>query len=156
MSNTELMLLEADLLLHQNRLHYLTEEEWKLVEQQFFERWNFPHTLGALYVQHVAIRCPPSAGSLYFNYKGIHSIVLMALSDADYTYLYVDLGANKSSSDGGAFADIELKEAFEAGDIGVPDPEPLPGGTRPVPYFIVGENAFSLFPLQEGLERKQF
>ncbi|KAK3095749.1 hypothetical protein FSP39_018566 [Pinctada imbricata] len=121
-----------------------TESEWKLVAKQFSEKWNFHHVLGALDGKHIALRCPPSAGSLYYNYKGFHSIVLMALVDADYKFLYVDIGASGSSSDDGVFGETELKEALEAGDIGVPGAEPLPGDGEPVPYFIIGDDAFPL------------
>ena len=63
----------------------------------------------------------------------------MALVDADYKFIYVDSVANGSGSDGGVFAAAALRAALEDGTIGLPPPEPIAGGDRPVPYFIVGE-----------------
>ena len=77
-----------------------------------------------------------------FNYKGFHSIVLLTLVDADYKFLYVDIGAR--ASDGGVFGETDLKEAFEDGSIGMPEPDPLPNDDKPMPYFIVGDDAFPL------------
>lgn len=68
--------------------------EWQAVSDQFSRRWNFHNTIGALDGKHVAICCPANAGSIYYNYKGFHSIVLLALVDADYKFLFIDLGAN--------------------------------------------------------------
>jgi hypothetical protein len=48
-------------------------EQWQAIADQFAAKWQFPHTLG----KHVAIRCPKNGGSLYYNYKGYHSIVLL-------------------------------------------------------------------------------
>ncbi|XP_046335592.1 uncharacterized protein LOC124117652 [Haliotis rufescens] len=69
-----------------------TEEEWKEVAEMFSSRWNYHNCLGALDGKHVATKKPPKAGSLCYNYKGFHSIVLRAVADAGYKFLYVDVG----------------------------------------------------------------
>jgi len=71
-----------------------TPEEWRAVSSVFGTRWNLHNVVGALDGKHVAIRCPRGAGSLYYNYKGFHSIVMLALADADYRFLFLDVGAN--------------------------------------------------------------
>ena len=58
------------------------------------DKWNFHHTCGAVDGKHVAIKCPPNGGTLYFNYKKLkkfYSIGLLALVDANYRFLYVSL-----------------------------------------------------------------
>ena len=34
-----------------------TPEGWRTIADKFYERWNFPHTCGALDGKHVACRC---------------------------------------------------------------------------------------------------
>ena len=40
--------------------------------------------LGAVDEKHIVMQCPLNAGSYYYNYKGTHSIVLMAVAGPDY------------------------------------------------------------------------
>ena len=61
-----------------------TKDEWKTVATEFSFRKNFHHTFFAIDGKHVAIRYPKNGGSLYFNYKGFHSIILFAIVDANY------------------------------------------------------------------------
>ena len=61
-----------------------SEEDWKQIEHRFNTKWNFPSCIGSLNGKHIMMRCPPNSHSLYYNYKGFFSIVLMALVDADY------------------------------------------------------------------------
>lgn len=121
-----------------------TEQEWRDIAELFERRWNFPHALGALDGKHVAMRQPRGGGSRYYNYKGYHSIILMALVDADYKFLWVDVGTAGSTSDCAIFNNTELKEMFEEDRIGVPAPDPLPHDDKPTPYFIIGDDAFPL------------
>ncbi len=107
-------------------------------------RWQYHHYLGAINAKHVAIRKPMNAGSYYFNYKNFHSIVLMALIDGDYKFIWVEVGANGTSSNVQIFEDCGLKEAIEQRMIGFPPPDHLPDDDRDTPYFLVGDNAFPL------------
>ncbi len=76
-----------------------TPQDWMVVANQMNRRWQYHHCLGAIDGKHVAIRKPMKAGSYYFNYKNFHSIVLMAVVDGDYKFIWVDVGANGPSSD---------------------------------------------------------
>ena len=122
----------------------VTPEEWRPVAEQFRTRWNFPHAVGAIDGKHIAITCPPGGGSTYYNYKGFYSVVLMALVDADYKFLWMEVGSQGSASDAQIFNECELKEALEDGSIGLPPPDPLPGDDQDTPYFLVGDDAFAL------------
>ena len=76
-----------------------TPQGWGAIADKFMDRWNFPHTCGALDGNHIACRCPPNNGFLFSNYKGFYSLVLMALVDADYKFVWADLGGLGSASD---------------------------------------------------------
>ena len=121
-----------------------TPEEWRAISDKFVERWNFPHTCGELDGKHVNCKCPPNSGSLYYNYKGFYSVVLMALVDADYKFIWADIGGMGSASDAQIYNASGLKECVEDGSLGFPDPEPLPNDNLDVPYFFVGDDAFAL------------
>lgn len=123
-----------------------TVEEWEQVANDFAVRWNFPNCFGAMDGKHIIMQCPAHGGSTYFNYKGTHSIVLMALVDANYKFLYIDVGCNGRIADGGVFSNCSLSTALEQNALNLPAPRPLPSRTSPVPYVIVADDAFPLKP----------
>ena len=126
-----------------------TPEAWKEVAKGYWERWNFPHCIGAIDGKHVALRKPRKSGSEFHNYKGFFSIVLLAIVDSDYKFLYVDVGQTGCGSDAGVFSLTEMFTSLNEGKAGLPEPEPLPGEEdrgRDIGYFLVGDDAFALKP----------
>ena len=117
---------------------------WREVEERFRTRWNFPHCCGAIDGKHVAIRCPPHTGTHYHNYKGFFSIVVLAVVDANYKFLWTHVGSPGSNSDAGIFNRSLLEPALRRGTLGLPDPDHLPNDNMDMPYFLVGDDAFPL------------
>ena len=74
-------------------------EEWRKIEEKFRNRWNVPNAVGALDGQHIAMKNLKKSSREYFNYKDYFSLELLALVDAEYKFLWVNMGASGSSSD---------------------------------------------------------
>ena len=100
-------------------------EQLQAIPEQFQERWRFPYTPSALVGKHVAIRCPPKGDSLYYNYKGYHSVVPVALVDVDYKFRWVNIGAQGGCSDAQIWKQCDLKKAIEKGLLGMLAASPL-------------------------------
>lgn len=56
---------------------------------------------GAIDGKHIRIVQTPQTGFQFYNYKGFYSIVLMAIVNSNYEFIYVDVGKNGRISDGG-------------------------------------------------------
>ena len=59
-----------------------TEKEWLEMPKQFEEDWDMSHVIGCIDGKHIKVEYPKLRGTLYYNYKGFYSIVLMAICDA--------------------------------------------------------------------------
>ena len=94
--------------------------------------------------KHISIRNPKNGGSLYYNYKGYYSLIMLTLVDADYKFLWIDVGANGTTSDCFVFNQSRLKTALENDELGFRELEPLPADERDMWYFIIRDNAFPL------------
>lgn len=93
------------------------------------------------------MQCPQNSGSLYQNYKGWFSTVLLAVCDASYNFTLVDIGQYGSANDSSVPNNFEMGKAFEVGSILIPEPDRLLGCSLPlVPYFLVGDEIFVLKP----------
>ena len=121
-----------------------TPSGWKAVAEEFYARWNMPHCVGAIDGKHVNMQVPYNSGSTFFNYKNHHSIILMAVADAQYRCLMVDVGARGRQSDGGVFADCNFGQALEDATAGIPDADSSVLGLGKFPNFLVGDEAFPL------------
>lgn len=121
-----------------------TVEKWKEIAQEFWKIWNFPNCIGAIDGKHVQIIAPANSGSLHFNYKKTFSVNLMALVDARYQFIAVDIGSYGKNSDGGIFHNSNMKNYLETEILHHLEDKPLPGMTMKMPHVIVGDEAFPL------------
>lgn len=116
----------------------------KEVAKMYEERWNFPHCLGAIDGKHISIVPPANSGSYYFNYKGHHSLVLMAIVNAKYQFVYIYVSMNGRISDGGVLQNTVFFEKLENNELYIPSSETLTGTNRNFPYVFVAADAFPL------------
>lgn len=129
-----------------------TREDWREIAEGFRRRWNFPNCLGAIDGKHVVIQAPRKSGSMFWNYKGSHSIVLLAIVDAEYCFRMVDVGGYGRNSDGGTLSNSAFGEALRDGKLDLPEDQLIPGaeGRGEMPHVFVGDEAF---PLRRNLLR---
>lgn len=121
-----------------------TLEQWKKIEDGFRTKWNYPNCIGAIDGKHVVFEKPPKSGSLFYNYKKEFSVVLLALVDADYRFITVDVGAYGRNSDGGIFRSSTLGKKIIAKNLNIPEDKALPQTNTILPHVIVGDEAFPL------------
>ena len=127
-----------------------TEAEWTDIANKTFQRWHFPNCFAATDGKHIELMHLHNSGSLYINYKKLFSIVLMALADYDYNFLFVDIGFQGCISDGGAFRNYDFYGAPVCNEINLPLPTEVPplnpgwNSAEPLPFVFVGDDAFPL------------
>ena len=66
-----------------------SRNDWHKITKEFEIVWNFPHVIDAIDGKHIRIECPKNTGTLYHNYKGFFSLVLLAIFDAHYCFTLV-------------------------------------------------------------------
>lgn len=81
--------------------------------------------------------------------------------DANYKFIFVDVGAAGRAGDAGVFGDSTLKRALELNSLDLPSPRTLSGIATKIDHHIVGDDAFPLtrqimkpYP-HRNLEKKQ-
>ncbi|RLU25545.1 hypothetical protein DMN91_001701 [Ooceraea biroi] len=94
--------------------------------------------------KHSRIDPPLKSGSLYYNYKDIFSIVLLALVDAQLRFIYIDVGTNGRISDKGVWNKCTFKNLLDKNELKIPQPTILPGTDKDIPFIIVGDEGFTL------------
>ena len=107
-----------------------------------------PHCLAAIDGRHIAVRQPKHSGSLWHNYKGFFSLVLLAICGAQYCFSFVDVGEHRSNNNSGIFLNSEMGDLFRQGNLNIPPRIKNSGSDYELSYFLVGDE---IFPLQDWL-----
>lgn len=63
--------------------------------------------------------------STFYNYKGYHSILLLALVDAGYKFTAIDVGSYWKNSDCGIFSKSTIRIILENKTLNIPEDVPL-------------------------------
>ncbi|XP_054082640.1 uncharacterized protein LOC128920140 [Zeugodacus cucurbitae] len=115
---------------------------WIDIAQKFSDKWDFTHCIGAVDGKQIVMKASPRSGSTFYNYKVTNSIVLMAIADADYRFIYIDVGCNDRASD--VFGKSTFQKALDNNILRLPLPQPLLNRDRDCPYLLVADDAFRM------------
>ncbi|CAH1969962.1 unnamed protein product [Acanthoscelides obtectus] len=118
------------------------DQGWLEVARGFETKWQFPHCLGAIDGKHIKIESAINSGSEFYNYKHNFSIILLAVADSEFNFLFADVGTHGRMNDAGVFNDSILYNKIYGSNF--PEDTPLPDRHLPVPYVFVGDGAFGL------------
>ncbi|KAK3916693.1 Protein ALP1-like [Frankliniella fusca] len=122
----------------------ITRDFWRQKAAEFECMWQFPNCVGALDGKHCVFQKFPTRGSEFYNYKGSHSVVLLALCDAKYKFIIVDIGARGREHDGGVFSSSDFGKLFISHRLQFPHFTYRESIDDTLPYVIVGDGAFPL------------
>ena len=92
------------------------------------------------------LKCPAKAGLLFYNHKGYHSVVLLAIVDANCCFTLIDVGQYGRNSDSSVFTESNMGKSFLCGRLGIPPSREIPNTVTKTPFFLVEDEAFPLKP----------
>ncbi|CAH1972426.1 unnamed protein product [Acanthoscelides obtectus] len=119
--------------------------DWIKTADDFEKHSNFPHCLGSIDGKHIRLIQPADSGSLCYNYKHFFSMVLLAVCDANYNFMYIDVGAYGKSSDSAIFQETDFYKKLMSNTLNIPEPLQISeNSTTLFPYVFVGDEAFGL------------
>lgn len=123
-----------------------TEEKWKKIATEFYNKWQFPNCVGAIDTKHSKIQKPKHSGSLYLNYKKEFSIVLLAVVNAYHEFIMPNVEINGRISDGGVLRYSTFGQVLYNGKLNLLPPVRFPRSEKKAPYVRVADDAFALHP----------
>ena len=74
-------------------------------------KMDFLNHISVLTDKHIVINMPCNSWSLYFNYQGTFLLLLIAIVDADYQFIFVDIGDYRSNVDSSIFKNSNFTQA---------------------------------------------
>ena len=127
--------------------HHFPQDSTQFKEKMldFEELWQFQYCWGAIDGCHIPIKCPKGNAASrkeYYNFKHFYSVVLMAIVDAKYRFIWGSCGFPGNSYDSIIFQSTDLWDEIKQGNV-IPNISKDVDGERVSP-FLVGDSAFPL------------
>ncbi|KAH6935475.1 hypothetical protein HPB50_006175 [Hyalomma asiaticum] len=113
--------------------------------RKFHAMSGFPQAIGALDGCHIPISPPAENATDYYNYKGWHSMILLALVDHQYHFRYINVGSPGRCHDAFVYGRSELHKLVESDSF--KNPVSVIEGTRISPVILCDQ----AFPLTVNL-----
>ncbi|XP_049522528.1 uncharacterized protein LOC125945022 [Dermacentor silvarum] len=110
---------------------------------EFYASTGFPQGVGALDGCHFPVSPPKEHASDYYNYKGWHSVILLALVDHCYVFRYTNVGSPGRCHDAHVYHQSSLSRLVSGPTFR--HPTTLISGVA-VPPLILCDQAFPLTP----------
>ena len=123
------------------------EEDFRQALIDMESEWQLKFAFAAIDGSHLPIKCPPGgpeAMKQYHNFKNFYSVVLLALVDAKYRFIWAALGAPGNTHDSTYFQSTHLFHEVNEGNV-------LPGkfqfiGNTKTPPMVLGDGTFPMKP----------
>lgn len=121
-----------------------SEEQFKEKIVDMEEQWQFCCCWAAVDGCHLPIKCPPGNFSCkeYHNFKDFYSIVLMAMVDSNYRFVWGTCGFPGNSHDAVIFQSTKLYSDIKEGTF-IPQISKDVNGVQ-VPPVVLGDSGFPL------------
>ena len=98
----------------------------------------------------VAMECPKNTESLYHNYNGFFSQVLLAACDVKHKFFFIDVGQYSSTNDSAVRKNSGLGRRLESYSLNIPSEDIADknyfkrGEPFILSYYLVGDEIFQL------------
>ena len=143
-------------------------EEWKSIADEYNKKWDFPNCIDG---KHISLCRPKNSVSQYYKYKNFYSIILMAIVDANYKFIFVDVGCQGQLGDGAVFKNSSFYKNMVTISLNLPPDNTLSDlyessnsnfallseeFKQCISYVIVADYAFPLKTHHETICTKRF
>ena len=97
-----------------------TNEQYEELTNIMYAEWQFPFAFCSIDRSHLPIKYPIGGGEAkksHYNFKRVYSIVLMALVDTQYRFIWARVGTPGNTHDSTNFQSTKLWESICKGNI---------------------------------------
>lgn len=122
-------------------------ESFKSKMQEMYDMWQFPFCWAAVDGCHIPIKCPPGGAEArkeYYNYKHFYSVILMAMVDSKYRFVWGSCGFPGNSHDAIILESTSIWANLKDNGY-IPNIGEKVGNVN-VPPLLIADSAFSMQP----------
>ena len=120
-----------------------TADDFRTCMEEMEGEWQFPFCFGAFDGCHIPIKCPHGGAEAckeFYNFKNFYSIVLMALVDSKYRFIWASAGFPGNSHDAVILKSTNLYRSLITGQV-IPSIAHDLNGSK-IPPLLLGDGAF--------------